>query len=542
MADIFISYARENSESAKRLAAELEARGWSVFWDRRIPAGRRFSEFISEKLATAKCVITLWSEAAVASDWVQEEAEAAKQRNVLVPALIEQVDPPWGFRRIQAADLVQWRGENGHAGFSQLLRDIERYAPLRRGATSVQGSVEASTATPESEKTEASQRPSVPVAAKQEPAAPDKAPAGAASAATETRRLGGEKALPETFEKEPAHRQEPWPRGEVVCAAAAAESAASANSEEQRSPMPLLDGFTDSPELPRARRQKRATYLKLAIGGVALAAGLLVAFQLASWRSTRLAAKASFNQGVTALRDELYGEAAQLLAKSLDLDPNLPTARSYLAEAYLRQFIGPPKNGPMGETALQEWQIVLRQEPRNAVAIRSIALLFFNQNKYTESKQWYEKALEGNPRDKIALCSLGAIAWNETYPAIQSARTRSGMGSNERRPISSRRIRAEVRAKYLQSVGAGIENLTKALEVDKDYENAMAYQGMIHYVLADMAADTAEYRKYTDIADGWMTKAISAHNRDRGVAEKAEDFPTAVTPEPPPPPPPLPNQ
>jgi Tfp pilus assembly protein PilF len=531
MADIFISYARENSESANRLAAELEARGWSVFWDRQIPAGRRFSEFISEKLATAKCVITLWSEAAVASDWVQEEAEEAKQRNVLVPALIEQVDPPWGFRRIQAADLVQWRGESGHEGFRQLLRDIERYAPVSRAAAPRQGSVEGSTATPESKDAGAVQRPSMLVAAKQERPALDKAQTGSRGAATETQHLNGQKAAPETFEREPAQQQVLRPQAEIERAAAAAESVA---------PTPLLDRFSESPEWPRRRQQNRFTYLKLAVGGVALA-GLLAAYQVASWRSARLAAKASFEKGVSALRDQQYTEAVQFLTKSLDLDTNLPTARMYLAEAYLRQSLELPKNGPRADTALRELRKVLQEESRNGIAIRSIALLLFSQNKYTDARQWYEKALEVNPRDKIALYSLGAIAWNEAYPAVQSARSRSGMASDEPRPIRNGRVRGEVRAKYLESVKAGMDNLSKALEVDKDYLDAIAYQSLTYRVLGDMAADTAEYRKYTDIADDLATTVINARLRASAVAEKVDDFWTGV-PVLPPPPPPLPDR
>jgi formylglycine-generating enzyme required for sulfatase activity len=133
MADIFISYAREDAAAARRLAAELERRGWSVFWDRRIPAGRRFAEVIARELDAAKCVITLWSSAVATSDWVLDEAEAAKKRHILVPALIEEdVTPPLGFGRIHAADLIGWRGDGAHAGFEQLLEDIAQYAPLAR--------------------------------------------------------------------------------------------------------------------------------------------------------------------------------------------------------------------------------------------------------------------------------------------------------------------------------------------------------------------------------------------------------------------------
>jgi hypothetical protein len=124
MADIFVSYAREDFEAAEQLAVAMEERGWSVFWDRRIPAGRRFADVIEQQLALARCVIALWSKASNESDWVLDEAEYARKRNILTPARIEEVEPPWGFRRINAADLIGWKGDTQHAGFQRLLEDI----------------------------------------------------------------------------------------------------------------------------------------------------------------------------------------------------------------------------------------------------------------------------------------------------------------------------------------------------------------------------------------------------------------------------------
>ena len=93
---------------AERLAATLEDCGWSVFWDRRIPAGRRFDEFIGEQLEAARCVIVLWSASSIRSEWVIEEAADAKDQNLLAPALIDAVRPPFGFRHRQCADLIGW--------------------------------------------------------------------------------------------------------------------------------------------------------------------------------------------------------------------------------------------------------------------------------------------------------------------------------------------------------------------------------------------------------------------------------------------------
>ena len=77
MADIFISYARADRPRAETLAAALHQTGWSVWWDREIPPGRSFDEVIEEALSQASCVVVIWSEASVRSEWVKTEAAEA---------------------------------------------------------------------------------------------------------------------------------------------------------------------------------------------------------------------------------------------------------------------------------------------------------------------------------------------------------------------------------------------------------------------------------------------------------------------------------
>ena len=131
--DIFISYAREDRERVAPLADALAERGWSVFWDRNIPAGATWRSHIGQALADARCVIVAWSESSVGSTWVSEEADEAKSRGVLVPILLDPVRPPIGFRSIQAADLSDWTGGGDSPGFAQLLDDIAALLEGRAG-------------------------------------------------------------------------------------------------------------------------------------------------------------------------------------------------------------------------------------------------------------------------------------------------------------------------------------------------------------------------------------------------------------------------
>ncbi len=110
MADIFISYAREDHDTAEKLAAVLEAEHWSVWWDRSLLAGDDWLKIIERELNQARCVVVLWSRAGVASDFVVDEARRGFKRSVLIPVLIERVDIPLGFGGRQAEDLTGWSG------------------------------------------------------------------------------------------------------------------------------------------------------------------------------------------------------------------------------------------------------------------------------------------------------------------------------------------------------------------------------------------------------------------------------------------------
>ncbi len=126
MTDIFLSYANEDRDTAARLAAHLESIGWRVWWDRRIPAGRTWRVILENALTEMRCMIVLWSKHSVESPWVAEEAEEARRLGkTLVPVLIERVEPPIGFRAIQAADLSHWDGSADDPTVQMLVTDLK---------------------------------------------------------------------------------------------------------------------------------------------------------------------------------------------------------------------------------------------------------------------------------------------------------------------------------------------------------------------------------------------------------------------------------
>lgn len=125
MADIFISYAADDRAWVEKFAQALSDQGFTVWWDRSIPFGQSYQTVIEQALAEAACVFVVWSVHSVQSSWVWAEAEEARSRNILIPVVIDDSQPPLVFRQIQTADLSQWQTDPSAPLDAKLLRDLE---------------------------------------------------------------------------------------------------------------------------------------------------------------------------------------------------------------------------------------------------------------------------------------------------------------------------------------------------------------------------------------------------------------------------------
>ena len=125
MADIFVSYSRQDRARVTPLVAALEAHGWSVWWDPDISPGEEFDSLISRELEGAKSLIVVWTPQSVESRWVRGEARDAADRGVLVPVRFDQARLPIDFRALHATDLDDWNGDRKHAAFLSLCKALE---------------------------------------------------------------------------------------------------------------------------------------------------------------------------------------------------------------------------------------------------------------------------------------------------------------------------------------------------------------------------------------------------------------------------------
>jgi tetratricopeptide (TPR) repeat protein len=239
---------------------------------------------------------------------------------------------------------------------------------------------------------------------------------------------------------------------------------------------------------------------------------VVAALAVLSTSCNKLKARDELNKGVQEFTGAQYGKAVDHFKTAVDLDPGFSAARLYLATAYMQQWIpgtDTPDNNKMADAAFDNFKKVLESEPKNAIAIASIASLNLNQKKWDEAQQWYDKLIAVEPSNADAYYSMGFIAWSKWYPIYGNARAALGMKQEDPGPIKDKKVRDDLKAKYLPVIDGGLQALDKALQINPDYDDAMAYENLLVRERADLADTKEEYEAQIKVADGWVQKALA---------------------------------
>jgi len=226
---------------------------------------------------------------------------------------------------------------------------------------------------------------------------------------------------------------------------------------------------------------------------------------------TQLKARNQINQGVAAFKSAQYPEAVEHFKTAVELDPGFVTARLYLATAYMQQYVPGsemPENMKMAQEAHNQFEKVLEQKPNDKTALASVASLYLNEKKWDDAEAAYKKYIAAYPDDSGGYYSIGFIVWSKWYVPYEKARAEAGMKPEDPGPIKDKKIRLELRDQYLPLIDEGLKNLDKALQIDPEYDDAMAYENLLVRERADLADSKAEYEAQVRVADHWVDKAM----------------------------------
>jgi tetratricopeptide (TPR) repeat protein len=198
----------------------------------------------------------------------------------------------------------------------------------------------------------------------------------------------------------------------------------------------------------------------------------------------------------------------------------LPSARLYLATAYMTQYVPgseAPDNKRNADSALKQFQTALDSnldDKNKLLAMQSLANLYYQMKDFPKAEDWNKKVIAADSKNKEAYYTLGVIAWTQFVPSWREARSLQGLKPEDPGPLKEPKTKkdpntkAELKAKFWQPLTDGIEDEKKALQIDPDYENAMAYMNLLLRYRADLQDTKEQYLADAKEADEWVQKAL----------------------------------
>lgn len=133
MVDVFISYSRRDQAKVAMLARASADEGYDIWWDAELPPHRSYGDVITDKIASAKAALVVWSIDSAQSEWVRAEADMARNQKKLIQTAIDDVTPPLPFNQIQYAEIGDWQGEADHIGWRKVKYSLAELCGERSG-------------------------------------------------------------------------------------------------------------------------------------------------------------------------------------------------------------------------------------------------------------------------------------------------------------------------------------------------------------------------------------------------------------------------
>jgi Tfp pilus assembly protein PilF len=253
----------------------------------------------------------------------------------------------------------------------------------------------------------------------------------------------------------------------------------------------------------------------------AAAIGLLTTVALLGAGCNKLKSRDNLNKGVNAFKAGQYAAAADDFKTAIDLDSDFPVARLYLATAYMQQYVpgsDTPENKRNADAAMEQFQKVIDDpkstEQNRLIATQSLASLYYNIKDFPKAEEWNKKIIQMDPNNKEAYYVLGVIAWTNFIAPDREARGAQSLTPEAPGPLKDPKtkkdpnIKADLKAKYWDTLTAGIENEKKALSIDPEYENAMSYMNLLIRYRADLDDKKEQYEADKKEADDWVAKSL----------------------------------
>jgi tetratricopeptide (TPR) repeat protein len=229
----------------------------------------------------------------------------------------------------------------------------------------------------------------------------------------------------------------------------------------------------------------------------------------------KLKSRDQINKGVQAFKNAQYEQAVDNFQNAIKLDPDSENAKLYLATAYSYQVVPnlmTPENLALAQKALDGFNAVLAKDPNDLTALKQVASIDRNIQKFDLAKEYELRVIQQAPNDPEAYYIVGFVDWTLAYKNAVAILAADGLTDDgEGNKKMTKGACAKIQAANAPLVAEGLQYLTKAVDLNPTYDDAMQYIQLTYRRKADLDCGNDAARK-TDLAtaDDWIQKAMGA--------------------------------
>ncbi len=229
----------------------------------------------------------------------------------------------------------------------------------------------------------------------------------------------------------------------------------------------------------------------------------------------RIRSKNQLNEAARAYKAAQYTEAEQHSRRALELDPGNPTARSFIARTIHAQYrpgVQTPENLAKAREAIQAYQEILADDPKNEEAYKAIAYLYGATKEDDKLREWiaaraHNESVEPEKRAE-SFVVLASKNWDCSFKITELPTNKlTTITGGTKATVSYRKPKDNKDFETAQMcVQRGLEEAESAINLDPNNEAAWSYKTNLLLEaskLAEMDGKTenkAEYQKQYEAA------------------------------------------
>jgi tetratricopeptide (TPR) repeat protein len=281
--------------------------------------------------------------------------------------------------------------------------------------------------------------------------------------------------------------------------------------------------------------------MKLSQTRIAIVLAILVATSAGCGVVNRIRAKNQLNEAARAYREGRFKEAEDHSREAAALDPDNRTAPMFIARTIHAQYrpgVQQPDNIQKAQEAIQAYQQILQNNPKDEEAYKAVAYLYGAIKEDDKLRKWISDRAANDQAEPVkraeAYVVLASKDWDCSFKITEqpSVKTTTIDPSNNKATVSYKKPKEQKDFDTAQMcVKQGLSEAENAIKFDPNNESAWSYKTNLLLEaakLAEMDGKTdqkAQYTKDYEAALKRTTELSVANQKRKEEAEKAAASP-----------------